>query len=214
MHSSEVQTRPSPAISILVSLICCGCGGSGGCFRLCTAFPLASSVGGDTEAADEGGVVGDGDVEEASDVFDLRGRVVGASPASLTGCGGGGRGVVMGWRGGGTKPLHWPGSFRSMMLLPAEASADPAAEGRCAWKAATATEGARIGTGAGAERSMMLATLTSEADLPAAALIALAFFFFLTFFLVAAFLAALAPSSLHRGNSCDEDGGAIKRRRR
>ena len=109
MHSSEVRARPSPAISILVSLICCcGCGGCCGvCFRLCTAFPLASSVGGDTEAAEEGGVVGDGDVEEASDVFDLRGRVVAASPASFTGCGGGGgRGVVMGWRGGGTKPLH------------------------------------------------------------------------------------------------------------
>ena len=214
MQSSERVSnsrRFSPAISILVSLICatwvavvcCCCG----CFLLCTAFPLASSVGGDTEA-DEGGVVGDGDVDDAS-------AASAAAAASLTEGGCCGRGVVMGCSGGGTKPLHWPGSFRSMMLAEAAsaaAAADPAglAEGR-AWKAATATEGATIGSGAGAERSMMLATLTS-ADLLAALA---AFFFFLTFFLVTAFLAdpadaaAAAPApaavSLHRGNSCEEE---------
>ena len=71
-----------------------------------------------------------------------------------------------------------------------------------------------MGSGAGAERSMMLATLTSAALLLA---VPAAFFFFLTFFLVTAFLpgpadavdAAPAPAdgvSLHRGNSCGAEG--------
>ena len=40
---------------------------------------------------------------------------------------------LMGWSGGGTKPLHCPGSFRSIMFPPpAAASGDPAAEEQAA----------------------------------------------------------------------------------